>query len=242
MAKNYTVKEILEAHKRGIEEGKNSTPLSRLFDTFGSWALPANEITNAEELGRKEGIEQQTKEIEEREKEEEERVSAIEEARQEIMENLCDSLSRRYSDDSYSEPSEVNGQLRTQSSRRYSDVGSYSLPSNTNIGGTAERDTSWGVAFIIIAVIIFAIILVIKLIPSLLQHHEPEPTSFSVRIDSSPSGGKVFIDKKQVGVTPFSTTLEKGSYGIRVEKEGYKSAYEITEGGNREFNFKLKEE
>lgn len=68
MDKNYTAKEILEAHKRGIEEGKNSTPLSRLFDTFGSWALPANEITNAEELGRKEGIEQQTKEIEEREK------------------------------------------------------------------------------------------------------------------------------------------------------------------------------
>lgn len=158
------------------------------------------------------------------------------------MENIYDSLSRRYSDDSYSEPSEVDGQLRTQPSRRYSDDGSYSVPSNTNIGGTAERDTSWGVAFIIIAVIIFATILVIKLIPDLLQHHESEPTSFSVIIDSSPSGAKVFIDKKQVGITPFSITLEKGSYGIRVEKEGYKSAYEITEGGDREFNFKLKEE
>lgn len=69
-----------------------------------------------------------------------------------------------------------------------------------------------------------------------------KPTSFLVIIDSSPSGATVLIDKKQVGITPLSITLGKGSHGIRVEKEGYESAYKITEGENREFNFKLKEE
>ena len=236
MDKNDNAKKILEAYKNGIDEGKNSTSFSDFLNALGSMAIapitPENDITKAKELGREEGIKLR-EEIEEREKEEEERVSAIEEARQEISEDIYDSLSHRYSnDDSYSVPSASNT----------------NTTSTANIGATTERDTFWGNIIgysILIGVIIGVLLLLIGKMGNFsdpLQHPRSEPTSFSVTIDSSPSGATVFIDKKQVGITPYSTTLEKGSYGIRVEKEGYENDYKITEGENREFNFKLKEE
>lgn len=119
----------MEAYKNGIDEGKNSTSFSDFLNALGSMAIapitPENDITKAKELGREEGIKLR-EEIEEREKEEEERVSAIEEARQEIIEDIYDSLSHRYSnDDSYSVPSASNT----------------NTTSTANIGATTERDT-----------------------------------------------------------------------------------------------------
>lgn len=68
---------------------------------------------------------------------------------------------------------------------------------------------------------------------------------FTVKVLSSPPGATVLFDKKQVGITPFSTKLKNGAYGIHVRKDGYESIHdmiEVKEGENREFNFKLKEE
>lgn len=247
MDKSDNAKKILEAYKKGVDEGKNSTSFSNFFYALGEFAMapitPENNITKAKELGREEGI-RQGEEIEAREKEEEERVSAIEEARQEIIEDIYDSLSRRYSED-YPEGTDCTAETKSPNylSRRYSDDYSYSEPSNTNIGATTERDTFCGVVFIvavIIAGIVVGIIYYKEHNSGPLRH--PEPTSFSVIIDSSPSGATVFIDKKEVGITPFSITLEKGSYGVRVEKEGYENDYKITEGEDLEFNLKSKEE
>jgi len=235
MDKNDNAKKILEAYKNGIDEGKNSTSFSDFLNALGSMAIapitPENDITKAKELGREEGIKLR-EEIEEREKEEEERVSAIEEARQEIIEDIYDSLSHRDSDDdSYSVPSASNT----------------NTTSTANIDATTERDTFWGNVIgnsILIGVILLVILLIGKMgnFSDPLQRPRSEPTSFSVTINSSPSGATVLIDKKEVGITPLTITLKNGAYGIRVEKEGYENAYGITEGENREFNFKLKEE
>lgn len=68
--------------------------------------------------------------------------------------------------------------------------------------------------------------------------------SFSVTIDSSPSGATAFIDNKQVGITPLSIKLEKGSHGIYFKKEGYTFPGEIleVEKGVNPSIYKLKEE
>lgn len=45
----------------------------------------------------------------------------------------------------------------------------------------------------------------------------------TLNIYSSPSGASVYIDKKYVGTTPFSTALSPGTYGVQVDKSGYNS-------------------
>ncbi|MFO0793575.1 MAG: PEGA domain-containing protein [Candidatus Brocadiaceae bacterium] len=160
-------------------------------------------------------------------------VKRREEIKDELVEELAEAIR------------EVREKRETASYSEFSPSPTYTNYTNTNIGTTTERDSSWGVATII-SVIIVGISIIVGIIyykehnSGPLRH--PEPTSFSVIINSSPSGATVFIDRKQVGLTPYSTTLEPGSYGISVEKEGYESAYGITEGENREFNFKLKED
>jgi hypothetical protein len=74
---------------------------------------------------------------------------------------------------------------------------------------------------------------------------EPEPTTFSIKINSAPVGAIVFIDKKKVGETPLTIALEKGAYGIAVEKDGYKSKYDIIKvekGSQNEIQYTLEME
>lgn len=74
---------------------------------------------------------------------------------------------------------------------------------------------------------------------------QSEPTSFSVTIQSSPSGASVMIDKKIKRTTPFSITLKRGSHGIALEKEGYKTKWDMIEVdnyGKKEFYFTLEKE
>lgn len=43
-----------------------------------------------------------------------------------------------------------------------------------------------------------------------------------VPVTSSPSGAKVFLDGKEVGVTPIEVSIERDAEGvIRIEKDGY---------------------
>ncbi|MDA8338753.1 MAG: PEGA domain-containing protein [Nitrospiraceae bacterium] len=74
---------------------------------------------------------------------------------------------------------------------------------------------------------------------------QPEQTSFTIKIQSSPSGATVRVDKKTRGTTPLSIVLEKGSYGIAIEKEGYETKWDIIDvddHGKKEFYFALERE
>ncbi|MCL4537365.1 MAG: PEGA domain-containing protein [Nitrospirae bacterium] len=74
---------------------------------------------------------------------------------------------------------------------------------------------------------------------------QPEQTSFTIKIQSSPSGATVRVDKKTRGTTPLSIVLEKGSHGIAIEKEGYEIKWDIIDvdgHGKKEFYFALERE
>jgi serine/threonine protein kinase len=74
---------------------------------------------------------------------------------------------------------------------------------------------------------------------------QPEPTSFTIEVQSSPSGATVRIDKRTRGTTPLSIVLEKGSHGIAIEKDGYKTKWDIIDvdnHGKKEFYFALERE
>lgn len=75
--------------------------------------------------------------------------------------------------------------------------------------------------------------------------YQREQSSFIVTINSSPTGAVVYIDKKQVGETPLSLTLTKGYHGIRLEKDGYRTKWEIIElkrDSVKGFNFILEQQ
>jgi serine/threonine protein kinase len=77
------------------------------------------------------------------------------------------------------------------------------------------------------------------------QPRQPEPTSFTIEVQSSPSGATVRVDKKTRGRTPLSIVLEKGSHGIAIEKEGYKTKWDIIDVddyGKKQFYFALERE
>ena len=54
-----------------------------------------------------------------------------------------------------------------------------------------------------------------------------EPTTFRIRIDSNPSGARVYIDGIYRGITPTYNSISSGLYSIRLELEGFKD-YETT--------------
>lgn len=48
----------------------------------------------------------------------------------------------------------------------------------------------------------------------------------TINIDSTPAGASVFIDGRNVGVTPFSVEVERSTFntkGITIKKKGYKT-------------------
>lgn len=72
--------------------------------------------------------------------------------------------------------------------------------------------------------------------------HEQSPpalSSFTVTIRSTPSGATVYLDRNRVGITPFTTTLGKGIYGIKIEKEGYQRKIGQIEDGRQDFYVEL---
>jgi len=72
-----------------------------------------------------------------------------------------------------------------------------------------------------------------------------EVTSFTITIRSTPSEAAVRIDKELRGTTPLSIVLGKGSHGISIEKEGYKTKWDIIDVSNdnkKEFYFSLDKE
>ncbi len=72
---------------------------------------------------------------------------------------------------------------------------------------------------------------------------EPQDVShFTVTINSNPSGATVYLDRNRAGITPFSTTLEKGIYGIKIEKEGYRPKIGQIEDGQKDFYVELSPE
>lgn len=56
---------------------------------------------------------------------------------------------------------------------------------------------------------------------------KPLSTQIQVKIESSPPGATVLIDRKEYGVTPLTITLEPGPHGIEIRKEGYKPLWEV---------------
>jgi len=51
---------------------------------------------------------------------------------------------------------------------------------------------------------------------------ENDDANATIRIVSDPSGAAIFIDKTQIGTTPFvSSSISEGSYDIRLEQTGY---------------------
>jgi hypothetical protein len=54
--------------------------------------------------------------------------------------------------------------------------------------------------------------------------YENDDANATIRIISDPSGAQIFLDKTQIGTTPFvSSSISEGSYDIRVEQAGYES-------------------
>lgn len=69
---------------------------------------------------------------------------------------------------------------------------------------------------------------------------EPQDVSnFTVTIRSSPPGATVYLDRNRVGITPFTTTLKKGLYGIKIEKDGYQRKIGQIEDGRQDFYVEL---
>lgn len=59
-------------------------------------------------------------------------------------------------------------------------------------------------------------------VPSVAHEQSPPVLSnFTVTIRSTPPGATVYLDRNRVGITPFTTTLGKDIYGVKIEKEGY---------------------
>ena len=65
---------------------------------------------------------------------------------------------------------------------------------------------------------------------------------FTITIRSNPSGANVYLDRNRVGTTPFTTTLENGVYGIKIEKERYQSKIGQIEDGQQDFYAELSPE
>lgn len=115
------------------------------------------------------------------------------------------------------------------------------IPVVPNIPGHKRRN-KFIAAGVGISVVIFTIVSII--VSNVERKNDKHSKCFSVTIDSSPSGATAFIDKKQVGITPLSITLEKGSHGIYFKKEGYTFPGKILEVGKdvNPFIYKLEEE
>lgn len=66
-----------------------------------------------------------------------------------------------------------------------------------------------------------------------------------VRVATLPAGAEVYIDGRQVGVTPFSSdAFSGGTHSVRIAKAGYEELYEsfeLTEGGTCEIQRTLKQ-
>lgn len=81
--------------------------------------------------------------------------------------------------------------------------------------------------------------------PLVPEPQKKEITGFLVTIYSTPSGANIFIDKINYGVTPLWAFLKRGLYGIRIEKEGYKTKWDIIKvdkDDKKEFYFTLEKE
>ncbi|MDC1037716.1 PEGA domain-containing protein [Candidatus Marinimicrobia bacterium] len=49
----------------------------------------------------------------------------------------------------------------------------------------------------------------------------------NLKVTSKPSGAEIFIEGRKIGVTPFSTFYNPGTYGIIIKKEGYKDGMDV---------------
>lgn len=68
------------------------------------------------------------------------------------------------------------------------------------------------------------------------------PTEGTVRILSEPPGAAVYVDDRNVGVTPMDVPLEEGTHTVRVEKRGFLEegrAIEVEAGVGADVRFRL---
>ncbi|MCL4479578.1 MAG: PEGA domain-containing protein [Deltaproteobacteria bacterium] len=81
-----------------------------------------------------------------------------------------------------------------------------------------------------------------KVSTSLVEKPNNQLKLLSFTIKSSPSGALVKIDRKAKGTTPLTVALENGSHGIIIEKQGYKTIWDILnvkKGEKRTFDYML---
>lgn len=65
-----------------------------------------------------------------------------------------------------------------------------------------------------------------------IQIHEKEESNeefFQIVVMSDPTGVKVYIDEKFIGLTDRTLTLPKGKHEIKLKKMGYKDIHDIIE-------------
>lgn len=73
----------------------------------------------------------------------------------------------------------------------------------------------------------------------------PVSPKYEVRINTLPSGSRIFLQNSMIGTSPLSTKLESGRYRITAKKKGYKESTEtirVEEGNNNSFAIRLNKE
>ena len=62
---------------------------------------------------------------------------------------------------------------------------------------------------------------------SFTKKERPLKTKENLKVTSKPSGAEIFIEGRKIGVTPFSTYLNPGVYGLTLKKDGYKPGMDV---------------
>ena len=62
---------------------------------------------------------------------------------------------------------------------------------------------------------------------SFAKKERPLKPKNNLKVTSKPSGAEIFIEGRKIGVTPFSTYLNPGTYGLTLKKDGYKPGMDV---------------
>lgn len=76
-------------------------------------------------------------------------------------------------------------------------------------------------------------------------HKRSHDKAYQITVSSSPTNATVYLNKKQVGKTPLSLKVQDGSYGIGIEKSGYKAKWailKVTKDSPRSISYPLVKE